>query len=85
MGSDAANIDTAIREQAARWMLQLEDEFGPVQRAMFATWLKQSPRHTEEFLLVSALWMQLDMVDPERRIDLRALLKAAGCSAPQLP
>ena len=81
MGSDVANLDAAIREQAARWMLQLEEDFGPTQRVMFATWLKLSPRHTEEFLLVSALWTQLDLLDPHRRIDLGALLKAAGCPA----
>lgn len=78
MEPDRPHIDAAIREQAAQWLLRLDEDFGPRQRALFAAWLKQSPRHAEEFLLLTALWRQLDHVDPQRRIDVPALVAEAN-------
>jgi transmembrane sensor len=65
-----------IREQAAWWVTELQDASAQV-RVQFAQWLKESPRHIEEFLFFSALWRELDRVDPERCVDIDALVAEA--------
>jgi len=48
-----------IAEQAARWLLEIE-EGKPETFAALGEWLKQSPRHVEEFLLATAVWKAFD-------------------------
>jgi transmembrane sensor len=65
-----------VQEQAAWWVTELLGASTGAE-ARFAAWLKQSPRNVEEFLLFNALWRELDGVDPERRIDVEALVAEA--------
>lgn len=68
------------REQAAWWVTELR-EATPAIEQDFAEWLQQSPRHVEEYLLVDALWRQMDGVDPQRSIDVDAIIARAGGKA----
>jgi transmembrane sensor len=47
-----------ISEQASQWLGVLT-EGGEAEHAEFLKWLKQSPRHIEEFLFASATWQRL--------------------------
>jgi len=42
-----------VGEDAAKWLFEL-CETGPADRAAFVAWLKESPRHVEEFLFATA-------------------------------
>lgn len=55
----AQNSDRKIiGEQAARWLVELaEGDCG--QRAAFVAWIKESPRHVEEFLFATATLKEL--------------------------
>jgi transmembrane sensor len=66
-------METSAREQAARWVAEL-DEGKPGVRARFAEWLRESPRHVEELLLLDALWTELGRVDSERKVDVDELV-----------
>jgi transmembrane sensor len=68
--------DQRIAEEAAQWLIDLEDEATP-DMAGFAAWLAASPRHVEEFLLASAVWHEGDSLDQARRIDVERLLEEA--------
>lgn len=68
--------DQRIAEEAAQWLIDLEDEATP-DMAGFAAWLAASPRHVEEFLLASAVWHEGDALDAARRIDVERLLEEA--------
>jgi transmembrane sensor len=68
--------DQRIAEEAAQWLIDLEDEATP-NMAGFAAWLGASPRHVEEFLLASAVWHEGDALDNARRIDVERLLAEA--------
>lgn len=49
-----------VEEQAAAWMLAFEDGSPDDEaRRLFVKWLKESPRHIEEFMQVSALHLEL--------------------------
>jgi transmembrane sensor len=71
----AKNMETqlSIAEQAAQWAGSL-DAAGPKEQAAFLAWLKQSAHHVEEFLLASAVYRELDAVDPQRRLNLEAMM-----------
>ncbi len=69
-------VDLKIAEEAAEWLIELDDP-DPEALARFAAWLKASPRHVEEFLLVSAVWTEFDDFDPDRRFPVRRMLDAA--------
>jgi ferric-dicitrate binding protein FerR (iron transport regulator) len=78
MDPPPSDFDRELAERAAQWLIMLiENEMLPKARQDFAEWLKISPRHAEEFLLVMAVWMQLDALDPRHSIDLRRLLNQA--------
>jgi ferric-dicitrate binding protein FerR (iron transport regulator) len=70
--------DRELAELAAQWLVMLiENDMRPTAQKDFTEWLKVSPRHTEEFLLAMAVWMELDALDPQHSIDLRKLLEDA--------
>jgi transmembrane sensor len=48
-----------IADQAAMWVAEL-DELDAAQRAELAAWLMESPRHLEQFFLLSELDVQVD-------------------------
>lgn len=66
-----------ISEEAALWLIRLEEDDSPQCRAEFMAWSRLSPQHVEEFLLAKATVEHLGVVDPERKIDL-ATLAAPG-------
>lgn len=69
------SVRDKIAEQAFSWLLQLEDADDiQAKQAAFAAWLKQSPLHVEEYLLTVAKWRELDGIDPDKTIDIDALL-----------
>lgn len=72
MSSDARE-DSRITEQAADWLMELK-AFGASCHAEFFEWVRRSPEHVREFLAVTALERKLRGVDPQRRIDVNALL-----------
>ncbi len=52
-------------EQAAQWLCDLRSDGGStIDRAAFFSWLRQSPRHVEEFLLATSVWKAFDGADP---------------------
>lgn len=64
-----------IAAQAADWVVSLADPASSAgDRRAFVAWLKRSPVHLEEYLLAEAAWAELGLLDPERRIDVDALL-----------
>jgi transmembrane sensor len=65
-----------VREQAAWWVAELQGAPSGAE-TRFALWLKESPRHVEEFLFFNALWRELDGVDGDRSINLDALIAEA--------
>lgn len=73
--SQSTSIDERIAEEAAQWLLELEEP--GADQARFAAWLEASPRHVEEFLLASATWHAFDTMDRNRAIDVAQLLASA--------
>lgn len=62
MNNDGSTALQAIAEQAADWLLRLEDKDATATEAElleFSAWLQRSPQHIEEFLQVSALHAEL--------------------------
>jgi transmembrane sensor len=73
--SQSTSIDERIAEEAAQWLLELEE--AGADQARFAAWLEASPRHVEEFLLASATWHAFDAMDRNRAIDVAQLVASA--------
>ncbi len=59
-------MDT-IANQAADWFMSLKTD--PHRQGEFAAWLRASPRHVEEFLLVTAAWRTLDGVTLDKVLE----------------
>lgn len=75
--------DTArdiVGRQAAQWLCTLA-EGDVAQRAAFVAWLKQSPRHVEEFLFASATLKGLEHAGPDDAASIERLILQAR-SAP---
>lgn len=70
--------DMKIVEDAARWLVRLEEDPSAECQAEFTAWLKHSPRHLEELMLADAAYAGLEGIDLERRIDVHELLKDGG-------
>ncbi len=73
-----------IAEEAAEWMdaLSSGDESG---RAAFVQWLSASPRHLEEFLLLTASEQAWQNIDADRTIDVEALIAELNPDVLPLP
>ncbi len=72
------NAREAIQAVAAEWVLRLDEEPLTLSaRAELLEWLKASPQHVEEFLLATAAWRELDDIDPQKQLDVDALLAEA--------
>src|SRR5688572_28611917 len=70
-------IDLKIAGKAAEWLYRLEEEENADCRPDFLAWLKNSPRHMHEFLMMTAVSRELDAIDPERRLDAQELKSQA--------
>ena len=68
--------EPGISEQAARWITLLEHG-GQTERRDFASWLRASPQHVREFLLLTAMDKELDELDLQA-FDVDGLLARAG-------
>jgi transmembrane sensor len=67
----------SVREQAAEWLLILED--GKAEdRIAFAEWLKKSPLHIDAFLRAAAMDALLSRVDSGRTLALERQVKDDG-------
>lgn len=60
-------LKLTVTEQAAQWLLTLPSA-RLNQRLAFTKWLKASPEHVREYLLVSRVYHLYDGFDPQRRI-----------------
>jgi len=67
--------DQRIAEEAAQWLIDLED--GAADTSAFVGWLQASPRHVEEFLLISAVWRATDRIDEAHAIEIDRLVAQA--------
>jgi transmembrane sensor len=65
--------DRSVAEQAYEWFSILR-EGGSQEQVAFTAWLKTSPRHVGEFLKIAALYREYSDIDPERLIDVQALI-----------
>jgi transmembrane sensor len=74
--------DMRITREAADWFMELQTG-DPSRHEPFTRWLRRSPEHVEEFLAVTGISLKLDHMDPQRRIDVDALL--AGAQANVFP
>ncbi len=62
-----------VAEEAATWLIALEDA-DDATRAAFVKWLRGSPRHVEEFLLVTASDRAMQNMDRHRRMDVERMI-----------
>jgi transmembrane sensor len=69
-------MEANVREQAAMWLTELA-EGGPATRERFVAWLRESPRHIEEFLFFSAIWKELDGMEKSGKLDVDQLVARA--------
>lgn len=75
--------DAITAGEAAEWHVR-RDRMDKQERAAFTAWLKESPRHLREFLIMETLGEQLKHADPQRRHDVRALLARPANDVAQL-
>ncbi|MFA5632155.1 MAG: FecR domain-containing protein [Porticoccaceae bacterium] len=76
MTSSLHNDKLSIQEQAAQWLIELQDT-NPALQKSFALWLRESPRHVEEFLFINALWHELDNIEAHSSAELEILVAEA--------
>ena len=81
MKPNLESMEPRIAEQAAQWLVELEDA-GEGPQEEFARWLKQSPLHVQEFLLASAAWREFENFDPMKQV---AIHKATSIAEMQQP
>ncbi len=63
------------REDAADWLVELHGgSASDHTRQRFADWLRASPEHVRAYLSVKEIWDAAAAYDPERRVDVDALL-----------
>jgi transmembrane sensor len=65
--------DWRLAEEAAGWLIRMEDDDSVACRTEFVAWAKASSRHVEELLIAQAIWREFTHIDPSRQIDLREL------------
>lgn len=70
---DAISEDRLIAEQAADWVGRLKRPSAR-ENAEFMRWVRRSPIHVREMLMALTLDAELDRIDPDRKIDLDALI-----------
>lgn len=77
-----------LAEQAAQWLADLNDQ-GEVLEPAFIEWLRQSPRHVEEFLFASSIWNEVAQLrSPQFDVDAlvaRALAETEQSNVVALP
>lgn len=76
MEAQRQELESVISQQAAYWVVVLEDGSGPDKRLAFSSWLRESHRHVQAFLSASSRWSSLDHIDPQHRLDVQSLLES---------
>lgn len=80
---DCACGQTAVRDDAARWFVRLQEPAVDVlERQRFEAWLGEHPQHRDEFLLLQGLWSAADLVPAAR---LKALCEVAPARSERRP
>lgn len=75
----------AIIEAANEWLLIMhEDRVGAADEQAFVAWLRESPVHVREYLRAEAVFAAMEGVDPEKRIDVEALVAAGDDTVVEL-
>lgn len=69
-----------LAQQAEEWR-QILLTAGPKEEAAFWAWVERSPQHLREILLADTLDSALDHLDPERKIDVEALIARSKAAA----
>lgn len=68
-------MNTQIHGEASRWLVEFRTgEVDTETRQQFATWLRTSPEHVAAYLQLSAFWDDASRYDPQRKLDIEALL-----------
>ena len=81
MAKRSSIIDSGAIAEAAAWFAEFRaGEMTAGTRARFDEWLRQSPEHIQAYLEVSVGWSELPTADPDRRIDVQALIGRARAS-----
>ncbi|RON47166.1 FecR family protein [Pseudomonas frederiksbergensis] len=71
---DCACGQTAVRDEAARWFVRLQEPaVDVVEHRRFEVWLNEHPQHRDEFQLLQGLWSAADLLPAKR---LQALCEA---------
>lgn len=65
----------ALDEQAAGWLLRLQNERSPQTETAFRSWIESSAEHVQAFLEITALDKALDGLDAEGSVDVQQLLQ----------
>ncbi|VVN05853.1 hypothetical protein PS645_03532 [Pseudomonas fluorescens] len=75
---DCACGQTAVRDEAARWFVRLQEPaMDADERQCFERWLQEHPQHADEFQLLQRMWAAADLLPAAR---LQAL-----CETPSVP
>ena len=69
--------EQVLAQQTSEW-IEVLNEGTAEEHAAFVEWLKESPRHVREYLLMVALDKELTQLDSERECDVSALLREAS-------
>lgn len=69
MGVDAVD-QFKLAEEAALWVMKLGEQPDAQSRREFFDWVRQSPKHMEEFMLARAVSTQFNGMDPQRQIQI---------------
>ncbi|KII30839.1 MULTISPECIES: FecR family protein [Pseudomonas] len=80
---DCACGQTAVRDDAARWFVRLQEPaVDVVEYRQFETWLNEHPQHRDEFEWLQGLWKATDLVPAAR---LQALCEEAPARRQRRP
>jgi transmembrane sensor len=80
---DCACGQTAVRDEAARWFVRLQEPVVDVEeRQRFDAWLEEHPQHRNEFQVLQGLWSAADLVPAAR---LQALCEAPPARSKRRP
>jgi transmembrane sensor len=66
--------EARVSEEAADWLVRLEEDQNAACREEFFAWLKQSAWHVREFLLATETWQGLEGMDTAKHVDVRKLI-----------
>lgn len=76
--ANSHKASAAIIDDAAEWVVRLQSpNIDNAEKQAFTKWLQRSPLHVREYLRAEAVWANLERVDPQRNVDVEAVLREA--------